>query len=276
MKKKIKILSLLLSALFAFTSCEQVIDLDLNETGQRIVIEGAVTLTSNPCIVKISTSGDFYTGEGVNVIDDANVEVFSSNGEHETLVNAGSGIYFTPELIPIPQTEYTVKVTYNDVTYTAADTLPEMVYIENLDYNLSDFSNEGPNDDGYDVHYDVNCSFQDEPGVKNYYLLRLFRNDESVDGRRGKYFLLSDEYLDGEKITYTFFGIGAEINDTINVSLSSVGPATYDYYRTLNDALSQGGMGSTPYNPITNFDNDALGYFGTFTLDQKEISILGE
>ena len=256
MKNRPRILLFLISTVLTFTACEEVIDLELNDAGQRIVIEGVITLTSKPCMVKVTTSGDFYTGDGITPVTDATVEIFSSDGQQEILKNAGSGLYFASGIEPHSCTEYTVKVTRNNITYTASDTLPQKSIIEDLSYSLSDIGGEGQDEDDYDIHYDVNCQFKDEAGVKNYYLFYLERNGIPVDGRRGKYFLLSDEYLDGEDITYTFLGIGAELQDTLSVTLSAIGPATYEYYRTLNDALSQGGMGSTPYNPISNFDNN--------------------
>lgn len=61
--------------------------------------------------------------------------------------------------------------------------------------------------------------------------------------------------------------------DTISIELNSIGFNTFEYFRTLNDALNSGGMGSTPYNPITNLNNDALGYFGTYTSDTEQFIV---
>jgi hypothetical protein len=258
---------------FILMSCEEVIDLDLNDAEPRIVIEGAVTQDNKPCLVRVSTTGDFYTGEGMTAITDAKVNLSSDNGYNEDLFNAGNGFYYAVNLLPEAKVLYTLTVKHGDIIYSASDSMPEKTVIEKLDYNISELGGEGPEQDEYDIHYDINCYFNDKEGIKNYYLLQLKRNNEIVDNRRGKYYLLVDDYLDGEMIAYTFFGIGANNNDTIEITLSAVGPATYEYYRTLNDVLIQGGMGTTPYNPVTNFNNNALGYFGTFTFDSREIII---
>jgi len=269
---KIKFLLPLLMSII-FVSCEKVIDIDLNEAEPRLVVEGAITLDNLPNAVRLSTSGDFFTGKGIAPVNDAVVEISASNGQIETLKNIGSGIYLTQKITGTANTNYTLNITYNNNNYTASDTLPMQVNIEDVTYSISEFGNSGPNGDEFANHYDFFCKFKDQGGKRNYYLLQIKLNGEPVEGRRGKYSLLSDEYSNGQMINYPFFGVGANDNDTISIELSAIGHATYDYFRTLNDAISQGGMGSTPYNPISNVSNNALGYFGTFTFDSKSIIV---
>jgi len=257
----------------ALSACEKVIDIDLNESEPRLVVEGAITLRNGPYLIKLTTSGDFFTGDGIAPVSDADVSVSSSDGQSETLLGLGDGIYITRDLQAVPYTAYTLKVMYKDEEYTATDTLYDQVNIEELSYSVSELGKGGPDGSDYENHYDILCKFKDDTDKRNYYLLQISINGVEITGMRGKYYLLSDEYLNGEMISYPFLGIGANVNDTVKISLSAIGPATYDYFRTLNDALSQGGMGSTPYNPISNVSNNALGFFGTFTFDSESIII---
>ena len=257
-----------------FISCEKVIDINLNEAEPRLVVEGGIILNSGPYAVRLTTSGDFFTGEGIGYVSDAKVQITGSDGQSEELTNTGSGIYLSKNIVAKPHIGYTVNINYNNKQYTASDTLPEQINIIKLDYSISDLVNGGPNGDKeeYDNRYDIFCSFKDSAETKNYYMLQIKVNGEDIEGRR-KYNLLSDEHVNGQTVNYPFFGIGANYNDTISIVLSAVGKATYDYFRTLNDAVSQGGMGSTPYNPISNVSNNALGYFGTFTFDEKSFIV---
>ncbi len=256
------------------TSCEKVIDINLKESKPRLVVEGAITLSNGPFFVKLSTSGDFFTGEGIVPVTNATGYITTSYGDSDSLVNMGNGVYRTISLIAIPNSLYTLHLNYDKQNYTASDSLPEMAYIDSINYSISEFGNSGPPGDiEYDTYFDFRCYFDDPVYRTNYYMLSLSINGEQVEGRRGKYYLLSDEFSNGKHIAYPFFGVGAYYNDTVTISLSAVGRATYDYFRTLNDAISQGGMGSTPYNPISNVSNNALGYFGTFTLDRKTLII---
>ncbi len=269
--KKYTTLLLPLAAALLLVSCEKVIDINLNESEPRLVVEGAVTLDNGPFYVHLTTSGDFFTGDGITPVSDASGYISTSFGETDSLVNMGNGVYRTSGLAAIPNSLYTLHLNYNNKLYTASDSLPPQVLIDSVNYSLSEFGNSGRpgEDDGYDVRYDFHCYFSDSPQRKNYYMLGIKVNGTAVEGRRGKYYLLSDEFFNGKQVAYPFFGVGAYPDDTISISLSAVGKATYDYFRTLNDAIGQGGMGSTPYNPISNVNNNALGYFGTFTFDSK-------
>ncbi len=261
-------------AALLLTSCEKVIDINLNESEPRLVVEGAITMGTGPFFVQLTTSGDFFTGEGIVPVSNATGYISSSQGQLDSLVNMGNGIYRTTMLTAVPNSLYTLHLTYNNKNYTASDSLPAMVFIDSVNYAVSEFGNSGPPGEiEYDTYYDFHCYFNDSPNRKNYYMLNMTINGEPLEGRRGKYSMLSDEFSDGHHIAYPFFAVGAYPNDTVTITLSAVGKATYDYFRTLNDAISQGGMGSTPYNPITNVSNNALGYFGTFTLDSKTIII---
>ncbi len=76
-------------------------------------------------------------------------------------------------------------------------------------------------------------------------------------------------------ITFPVRFAGREVvpGDTVKIELQTTGFNTYEYFRTVNDAIGGGGMGSTPYNPITNLDNDALGYFGAYNTSASEVVI---
>jgi len=61
--------------------------------------------------------------------------------------------------------------------------------------------------------------------------------------------------------------------DTVVVELQTLDLSTYDYYRTLFSILD-GGLGNpNPANPESNLSNDALGYFGAFTISRDTIVI---
>jgi hypothetical protein len=273
MKLRLIIFALLVTALL--TSCEKVIDIDLNESKPRLVVEGAITLSNGPFFVQLSTSGDFFTGEGIAPVSNATGYITTSYGDVDSLVNVGNGIYRTTKLIAIPNSLYTLHVNYDSQNYTASDSLPEMAYIDSVNYSISEFGHSGPpaGEVEYETYYDFYCYFDDPSNKTNFYILNLSVNGEAIDGHQGKFYVVSDEFFNGKHVSYLFFGVGAYPNDTVTISLSAVGKATYNYFRTLNDAISQGGMGSTPYNPISNVSNNALGYFGTFTFDSKTMII---
>ena len=53
----------------------------------------------------------------------------------------------------------------------------------------------------------------------------------------------------------------------------SIDEATYKYYSDLASIQSSVFDATTPFNPKSNFDNDALGYFGIWYSDVKAIVV---
>ncbi len=98
----------------------------------------------------------------------------------------------------------------------------------------------------------------------NYYRIVTFVNSElAYGGGFSAYRVLEDELIEGLTFTLKIRGTEAKLGDTVSVELQSIGFNTYTYFNELNDAIyGEGGPGSTPYNPHTNLDNNALGHFG--------------
>ena len=59
----------------------------------------------------------------------------------------------------------------------------------------------------------------------------------------------------------------------VDVELLSVDHTIYSYFLQLNDILfwKRRVMPPTPYNPTSNFDNGALGYFAAWAIDKETI-----
>ncbi len=254
----------------ALISCEKVVDLDLNTAESRIVIEGNITSEPGPYSVSLTTSGDYYTSEGINPISGASIIIKDELGQSDTLIEMEAGKYLTSLMTGESNMTYTIVVNYNDITYSGAETLPEKVFIDSLSYELME--NIGPGS-GHEekTSYTIFCSFLDPITTENYYRFIVLVNGKPVGGFRNYYYLASDQLFNGQLVEYPIRGIEANMGDIVNISLETIGYNTYEYFRTLNDALSSGGMGSTPYNPVTNLNNDALGYFGAYTIDMKSV-----
>lgn len=55
-----------------------------------------------------------------------------------------------------------------------------------------------------------------------------------------------------------------QIDDTAYLEFQCIDSISYSYYSQINDMALPGFISATPYNPIGNFDNGALGYFGIY------------
>ncbi len=97
----------------------------------------------------------------------------------------------------------------------------------------------------------------------NYYRLNYFnRLPEPSAG----FNTLDDGLTNGNPMqVFTRFP-GFDEGDTIRMELLSIDEGVHTYFESLDEALSSGGISSaTPFNPISNFEGDVLGYFGAWS-----------
>lgn len=255
--------------LVLFSACEDVIDIDLKDVEPQIVIEGMVTDQLGPYMVKISKTGDYFKPSTFPAVSGAIVKIMDDAGNSETLQETEAGIYMSDSLQGIPGRTYTLTVIAEGKDYTATSIMPHSLHLDSLSYEYQSGGGFGSDKKkGYKLH----CYFTDPAGIDNYCRFKVYKNEEFVKG----FFLYRDKYTDGNPIDYSNFKDNVfDLNDTINVELLTVNEATYDYFSTLTNVSGIGNQGpsATPANPNTNLSNDALGYFGAFTVRVDNIII---
>lgn len=238
------------------SSCEKVIDINLNDSVSQIVIEGEMTNDPGPYKVTVTQSKNFNENNSFPGRNDAVVVITDRTAQiAETLTNAGSGTYFTEKMRGVPGHTYFLRVTLKDTVYTATSTMPlEKVELTALYSTRSSFDSD---------NIFMVPIFTDPAGNGNYYRLKQFirgiqvkgsvvRSDEATDGRTFDtqlYYRTEEEY--GNPLI--------NLGDDLVVELQSIDKGVYDFYRTLNTTIDQDA--STPANPLTNIKGGALGVF---------------
>lgn len=259
-------------SLVALVSCEEVIDLDLGNAEPRIVIEGSITSDSGPYYVRISQSLDYGELNEFPALAGATVNLTDQDGNTELLQEVEEGLYAIQEFHGEPGKRYELDVTYNGESYQAASTMPATVVpIQSLEYVYEEetlFIDEG---------YYVTAYFADPEDEVNYYRLKMFVNGEPYyfdqDGvmvKDDNFWLVNDKFFNG-KIMDLEFPQNLQAGDKVDVELHQVDKATYDYYRTLVDLMGFGGV--APANPLSNWSNGALGYFGALSVTYASVLI---
>jgi len=238
-----------------------------------LVIEGNITPDAGRNKVILSTSGGYFDNSAVQPVQGAQVSISDENGNSEILQEGADGTYYMTNFMGTENTKYAIEVNVQDNIYTAEEFLPVAVPIDSLYYEIDDFFPPGNQEEG--DRYNLRLTISDPVDTLNYYRLVVYVNGELVvGGGFGLYRVLDDELIDGITITLTIRGTEAQLGDTVTVELQSIGFNTYAYFNELNDAIyGGGGPGATPYNPQTNIDNNALGYFGAYSMDSQEIVI---
>ncbi len=282
-KQLIKAIGILFSLLI-FSSCEKVIQLDLNKENPQLVIEAIINIDALEQSIFLTRTVNFDNeGKGEPVFD-ANVELFDGQLMVAKFKHVGDGKFITKleKNLLSEGKEYTLKVVDNEkeVTHVATSICPKRVVLDSIGfYKQKTFGR---------YRYSV-VPLRSDPIGKNWYQYRLKKEGEKV----AKILVDDDLNLDGVKITRKpIFNInefspdtvvndvpkwiiknGTEITlvDSINVELTLVN-IEYKVFRYLyNLALNQGGRQSaTPTNPDPLFTNGALGYFSIQSTDTKE------
>ncbi|HNW56683.1 MAG TPA: DUF4249 domain-containing protein [Bacteroidales bacterium] len=255
MKGKLYI-TLFVQAIFVLiTSCESVINLDLETSSPQIIIQGNIYNTPGPYSVRITKSVNFDDLSSYPPVTDARVEISDNLGNSEILAETEPGIYLTSSITGTPGNKYTLTVTAEGKTYTACSTMPSPVPVTNIYFDVSTFSS--------DIITIV--SFRDPPDTDNFYRSIQLINNEP----QSEFVVFSDFTIEGRSASYSLIPSDGErkLNpgDEVTILLECIDKDVYEYFRT---AGSENGQSASPANPKSNLSNGALGYFNACSVSR--------
>lgn len=250
-----KNLIVLFSALLLVSSCEKVIELELDDAPPKVVIEAELLEGTNTFTTKVSKTGSYFEGQP-QVVPNATVTLNDGTTDI-ALINNNDGTYSLPSYTASEDITYTLKVDLEGITYTAESTMPKITALDTIGFDFQEAS--AFSDSGYFCFF----VFQDDPQAANY-----FRGTVEVDGEFTKgiddLYYFNDDFTDGNLVIIPVFGEIYQYGQEIKANLYSLNKAGYDYYLTLDNIVGNSGGGNVaPANPTTNWDNGALGVFLT-------------
>lgn len=261
----IKYITFLFLGLLVFSSCEDVIELDLESVESQIVIEATIDAGQQIAIVNISKTNDFYDNSSPEQVSNALITLQGESGDVYTLQETSPGTYTAIDVLALPSEAYNLFIEVDGNAYQATSITPVAVDLETI--IQSDFPG-GPLSDEGDIL--LSAVWNDPANIDNFYRIRTY-----IDGvfQSDNYTVVNDVFAgDGEEITASI-AKGFNENTTVEVELLSTDEAYYDYFFQLSSLSSNGGGSTTPYNPQGNFSNAALGYFGIFYSSSMEIQL---
>ena len=256
-----RIIWIIIAGMALLTSCEKVIELELDESQPQLVIEARLNATANEIMVNISRSTSYFDSISINTVDDASVTLFDNQEQSYTLTWEGNGFYKST-LEAIPGITYTVVVEVEGKTYQASTTVPTSITIANIDTNFiaaTAFFDEG---------YQLSVGFSDPANEINYY--RILHQIDGVPQTTGDDLIVRDDRLfDGNpEAMLPIFGHAFASGSTIEVTIQHIDQASYVYLQEIANLTGTGGGPNSgvaaPGNPPSNWSGDVLGYFGAF------------
>lgn len=259
---------LLILCAACLSSCEKVIDVDLNSADKKYVIEANITDLAGTAQVIITQTSNFDEPNDFPHISGATVTISESGGATTTLPESTTpGYYEAPAFHGTSGKTYTLTVNAGGKTFTAVSVMPTKVKLDTM-YITDELLFT-------DTRKTVNAVFDDPAGFGNNY-----RFVQYVNGiRETQVMIRNDEYSDGRKIVAKLFYFTGdedyenkiESGDEVKLEMQCIDKNMYKYWYSL-DRSSTGGSGqATPSNPVTNIQGGALGYFSAHTLETRTI-----
>jgi hypothetical protein len=264
--KKISLISLAFMALL-LSSCQEEIDLELNDSFTRLVVEGNITTDSAQQKIMLSTSSSYFSNEKAPIVSGAQIQVFDGNQSYPYVEDPNNpGTYYSQQILKgNPGTRYELKIDNVDLgegenaSYTATETMKVPMIVDSIYAIPTEFFGiQG---------YRVFGFAQEPPTVGDFYMWRYYVNGKLVTDTLSKLTFGSDELLNGnyvQNLELGFFDEGLP-GDTLTVETNTITEGYYNFIISfiIETIFSGGGFSGPPANIKTNLDNGAVGYFNT-------------
>jgi len=268
------VLFTIITTLFTLTSCEDVIDVDLNTAAPKLVIDASIKwqkgTIGNEQTIKLSKTTGYYENT-IPAVTGAIVFITDSNSiQYDFNEDIGTGNYICTNFNPVLNDTYVLTVIHDGQTYLATENLIPSPTIESVNQN-----NEG-GFTGEDI--EVKFFFQDNGLIDNFYLVQFNTSFLSLP----EYDVVDDEFFQGNQMFGLYSNEDLKEADELTFTLHGISERYYNYMNVLLGVA--GNNGGSPFqtppatvrgNIInqTNFDNYALGYFRLSEIDTMSYTI---
>jgi hypothetical protein len=256
-----KIIYILTISLFVF-SCEDVIEVDLDSTEPKLVIDASLNwvkgTSGNFQFIKLTLTAPFFS-KTIPPANGATVTVTNSNNVTFDFIEEGNtGIYRTDSFIPSINEVYKLSIDYKDEIYTAIETLTPVTNINFVEQkNNGGFS-------GNDT--EIKAFYNDPIGIRNYYLFEFISttpnllsievyNDEFNDGNQIFAFYSDEDLKTGDELIIRGYGISRRYFEFMNILIQQRDDESGDPFETQPATVRGNCLNQT--NP----NNFPLGYF---------------
>jgi hypothetical protein len=257
--------------LLLISSCTEVIDIELDPSQIRLVVDGAITNEPGPHQIRLTSSADYFHNELPPAISGANVTLETEDSIIQLVEQAtANGIYETPSGFQGEKgKEYQLKIHLAEPLgemsdFSATDKIPSTVYTIDsigLVYEpLWEF-------------WSVNL-YAFEPPTTDFYKADILINGRMMTDTANRSFVTDDRFINGNYSNGAtmLFLRGTEVNvgDTITLILSSI---TESYFNFFIELQSESGISTPlfsgpPANISTNIEPGGLGYFSARSVER--------
>jgi hypothetical protein len=262
-------------------SCTEKIDIELDESSVRLVVEGSVTTdTMAHKIILTKTTSYFYNQESPYV---TGASVSITEGERDIqLLEKEPGVYYTDSTFyGLEGLKYTLNITFTSpvgghTEYSAFAYMNNTVRIDSA--NLI-FHPEW-SDSGF---YEVQCYLKDPP-TDDFYRFLIYKNDKILSDTLDEWFVTDDRFFNGSYIKgagVAFLDQGSEneklkAGDEVTLELNCLEQGYAGFIWEAQSELrgSNPLFSGPPANVKGNINNGAIGFFAAYTTSRVTMKVV--
>ena len=254
--------------LILVSSCEKVVDIDLNTMEPKLVIDAAIKwqkgTVGNVQTIKLSTTTSYYNNQ-IPTVSGATIFITdAANNVFNFIESNVAGSYICSNFTPVLNRNYTLTVNSNGSTYTATETLKPVPQIDRIEQiNNVGFTGES---------IEIKTYYTDNGTTQDYYLFKFKPTYTAIP----LYFAQEDISYQGNQIFGLFRSDKLKPGQNFEVTLSGISKQYFNYMRILI-SIAGNSSGSPFQSPsatvrgnIINTTNDANYPLGYFSLSEQD------
>jgi hypothetical protein len=266
--------TLLMFAIIALAavSCTEKVDIQLDESYTRLVVDGCITTDTIAHTIKLSTTTSYYYNQPAPAVTGAILTI--SDGSIIYLLNETSpGTYQTADTVSGKQGHtYTLNINLGrDIGgYSEYKAVSYMNYLSTLDSVGLKFQPDW----GVQGFYEVKVYVQEPPSV-DFYRFMIYKNHQLLTDTITEWFVTDDKFFNG---SYTNGASVAYLNqrnpsehletgDVVTVEVDNIGKEYYNFVLNTQSEIrgSNPLFSGPPANVDSNISNGAIGFFTAYS-----------
>ncbi len=258
--------------LLAAISCTERIDIQLDSSYKRLVVDGSITTDTLAHTVRLSSTSSYFYNEPAPMVAGAQLSI--SDGTHTYILKEDSaGIYRTePTVFGVGGNTYTLNIKLagaigGHADYSAVSTLYPINPLDSVGLLFHpEWSKKGI--------WEVKCYVQEPPTI-DFYRFLVSRNRVLLTDSLNEWFVTDDKffngsYTNGATVAYLSQGSaneGLNKGDKVTVEVNSIGKEYANFLWEAQAELrgSNPLFSGPPSNVKGNISNGAVGFFSAYS-----------
>lgn len=285
MKRIINIFAIIVAAA-GFTSCEDVIDLDIPNGKTFAVVDAWITDETGKQDIRITESVPYTSTGEAPVVNDAVVILTDLTDNTTYPFTFANGVYsHDPGLdksIGVMNHAYKLRIELKNEVFEAIDTIKRVPEIDSISYEFKTAEDARSGEEGYYARFHG----RDLAGASDYYWIRSYRNTRTnrvadgfaVDGSYQEYVADSAVFIVPISEGITREDKPYQLNETVIVRLASLTKNSHTFLTHVEAQINNGGLfakilenvKSNLKNTNASSETKVLGWFGASAVKFKE------